>query len=76
LAGTDDGNVQLTRDGGKTWTSFRGKISGMPLSCWIPQITASRHNAAEAFVVAMIIVVAILNHIFSVQLIMEKHGQE
>jgi len=50
-AGTDDGNVQLTRDGGKTWTSFRGKIPGMPLSCWIPQIKASAHNAGEAFVV-------------------------
>lgn len=49
---TDDGNVQLTRDGGKTWTSFRGKIPGMPLGCWIPQVTASRHQAAEAFVVA------------------------
>ena len=49
--GTDDGNVQLTRDGGKTWTNFRGKIPGMPLSSWVPQITASRHNAAEAFVV-------------------------
>lgn len=49
--GTDDGNVQLTRDGGKTWTNFRGKIPGMPLGVWIPQIQASRHNAAEAFVV-------------------------
>lgn len=51
-AGTDDGNVQLTRDGGKTWTSFRGKIPGLPLGAWIPQIVASRHNAGEAFVVA------------------------
>ena len=51
-AGTDDGNVQLTRDGGKTWENFRGKIPGMPLGCWIPQITASRYNAGEAFVVA------------------------
>lgn len=50
--GTDDGNVQLTRDGGKTWTSFRGKIPGMPLGCWIPQIKASIYNAGEAFVVA------------------------
>jgi photosystem II stability/assembly factor-like uncharacterized protein len=49
--GTDDGNVQLTRDGGKTWTSFRGKIKGMPVGAWIPQIRASRYNAAEAFVV-------------------------
>ncbi|ULQ55782.1 hypothetical protein KJS94_14125 [Flavihumibacter rivuli] len=48
--GTDDGNVQLTRDGGKTWTNFRGKIPGMPIGAWIPQIQASRHNAGEAFV--------------------------
>lgn len=51
-AGTDDGNVQLTRDGGKTWTNFRGKIPGMPVGCWIPQIIASRYNAGEAFVMA------------------------
>ena len=50
-AGTDDGNVQLTRDGGKTWTNFRGKIPGFPTGAWIPQIRASRHNAAEALVV-------------------------
>lgn len=51
-AGTDDGNVQLTKDGGKTWTNFRGKIPGMPVGAWVPQIKASRYNAAEAFVVA------------------------
>jgi photosystem II stability/assembly factor-like uncharacterized protein len=50
-AGTDDGNVQLTRDGGKTWTNFRGKIPGMPVGAWVPQIRASRYNAGEAFVV-------------------------
>ena len=50
--GTDDGNVQLTRDGGKTWTNFRGKIGGLPTGAWIPQIQASRYNAGEAFVVA------------------------
>ena len=49
--GTDDGNVQLSKDAGKTWTSFRGKIPGMPLGVWIPQIRASRYNAGEAFVV-------------------------
>lgn len=49
--GTDDGNVQLTKDGGKTWTNFRGKIPGMPVGAWVPQIRASRYNAGEAFVV-------------------------
>ncbi len=50
-AGTDDGNVQLTKDGGKTWTNFRGKIPGMPAGAWVPQIRAGRHNTGEAFVV-------------------------
>mgnify|MGYP003335080488 CR=1 FL=1 len=50
--GTDDGNVQLTRDGGKTWTNFRGKIPGLPVGAWVPQIQASKYNAGEAFVVA------------------------
>ena len=50
-AGTDDGNVQLSRDGGKTWTNFRGKISGMPEGAWVPQIRASRYNGGEVFVV-------------------------
>lgn len=50
-AGTDDGNVQLTKDGGKTWVNFRGKIPGMPVGAWVPQIRASRYNVAEAFVV-------------------------
>ncbi|MGC7960514.1 hypothetical protein, partial [Salmonella enterica] len=30
---------------------FRGKIPGMPLGAWVPQIRASSYNAAEAFVV-------------------------
>jgi len=50
-AGTDDGNVQLTKDGGKTWINFRGKIPGMPTGAWVPQIRASRYNAGEAFVI-------------------------
>ncbi|MGE5105944.1 MAG: WD40/YVTN/BNR-like repeat-containing protein [Sphingobacteriales bacterium] len=49
--GTDDGNVQLTQDGSKTWTNFRGKIPGMPVGAWVPQIQTSRYNAGEAFVV-------------------------
>lgn len=50
--GTDDGNIQLTQDGGKTWTNFRGKINGMNTGAWITQVHASRYNEAEAFVVA------------------------
>lgn len=50
-AGTDDGNVQFTTDGGKTWTNVSENIKGAPKKAWIPQITASEYNAAEAFVV-------------------------
>ncbi|MEO5647993.1 MAG: hypothetical protein ABIQ56_06500 [Chitinophagaceae bacterium] len=49
--GTDDGLVQLTRDGGKTWTKF-SSLPGIKAGAWIPQIQASRYNAAEALVVA------------------------
>ncbi len=47
--GTDDGNVQLTQDGGKTWS--KATIAGMPANAWIPQIQTSATNAGEAFVV-------------------------
>lgn len=49
--GTDDGNVQLTRDGGKSWTNLISKMSGAPSGAWIPQIEVSKTNAGEAFVV-------------------------
>ncbi len=49
--GTDDGQVQVTRDGGKTWTNTSGKITGMPKGSWVPQIQASRFTAGEALVV-------------------------
>ncbi len=48
--GTDDGNVQLTRDDGKSWTNFRGKIKGFPEGAYVHQITASKHRAGEALV--------------------------
>jgi len=49
--GTDDGNVQVTQDGGKTWTNSTPMIIGMPKNAWVPQIQASKYNAGEAFVV-------------------------
>ncbi|HRW98281.1 MAG TPA: hypothetical protein P5280_02260, partial [Cyclobacteriaceae bacterium] len=49
--GTDDGQVQLSRDGGKTWTNLTSRITGMPKNAWVPQIQASSYNAGEAFVV-------------------------
>ena len=50
--GTDDGNVQVTRDGGKTWTNTAAKLTGLPKASWIPQIQASKYDAGEAWIVA------------------------
>ncbi len=48
--GTDDGNLQLTRDGGMTWTNLIAKLPGCPSGAWIPQIEVSPYQAGEAFV--------------------------
>jgi photosystem II stability/assembly factor-like uncharacterized protein len=48
--GTDDGNVQLTRDGGKTWANLTPIIKDMPAAAWVPQITLGS-MAGEAWVV-------------------------
>ncbi len=47
--GTDDGNVQLTKDGGKTWTLLNDKITGNP-AFWVSRVTASSHHPGKAYV--------------------------
>ncbi|HEX8842946.1 MAG TPA: sialidase [Sphingomicrobium sp.] len=47
--GTDDGNVQLTRDGGRSWTNLTPNV-GMPQGNWISWVEASRYNPAVAYV--------------------------
>ncbi len=49
--GTDDGNIQLTTDGGKTWSNLIKNIKGVPPTTWVTQIQASKYSAGEAFVV-------------------------
>lgn len=49
-AGTDDGNIQVTQDGGKTWTNTIKNIKAAPKNSWINQIEVSTTNAGEAFV--------------------------
>jgi len=36
--GTDDGNLQITRDGGSNWSNLASKLPGCPAGSWIPQI--------------------------------------
>jgi photosystem II stability/assembly factor-like uncharacterized protein len=49
--GTDDGNVQLSRDDGGTWTEVGSRMRDLPERNWVSQVHASAHNAAEAVVV-------------------------
>jgi photosystem II stability/assembly factor-like uncharacterized protein len=49
--GTDDGNVQVTRDAGATWTNVVDRIRGVPDHTWVPHIEASEHSAGRAYVV-------------------------
>ncbi len=48
-AGTDDGNVQVTRDGGGTWTNVRDKIPGHP-GYWVSRVDASHPTPGTAYV--------------------------
>ena len=49
--GTDDGNVQLTRDGGSTWINTSQNIKKFPDRPWIPQVIPSNYKEGAAFVV-------------------------
>ena len=48
-AGTDDGNLQVTRDGGKTWTNVVGNVGGLPKSAWVSSIEAGHYGAGTAY---------------------------
>lgn len=47
--GTDDGNVQVTRDGGKTWSNTVRNMKGLPANSWAAQVQPSTYNEGEAF---------------------------
>jgi len=47
--GTNDGQVQLTRDNGATWTNLTRNIIGLPVWGSVRSIAASRYDAATAY---------------------------
>ncbi|MCS6929486.1 MAG: hypothetical protein NZM43_08335 [Saprospiraceae bacterium] len=47
--GTDDGNLQVTHDGGKTWTRLDYTSAGVPAGTWVSRVTPSRHDRNRAF---------------------------
>lgn len=47
--GTDDGNLQVTRDGGKTWTNVARNLPGLPPNTWCSCVEASRFAGGTAY---------------------------
>jgi hypothetical protein len=47
--GTDDGYIQVTRDGGKTWTNVTKSLSGVPANTWVSTVEAGRFDEGTAF---------------------------
>ncbi len=50
-AGADDGNLQLTRNGGKSWTNVIKNVPGLPKNTWVYHIEASVFGAGKAYAV-------------------------
>ena len=47
--GTDDGNVQITRDGGKNWTNVVGNIQGLPKNAWVSSVEPGHFDPGTAY---------------------------
>jgi photosystem II stability/assembly factor-like uncharacterized protein len=48
--GTDDGNLQVTRDGGQTWKNVAEKVPGVPKGTYVSRVVASRYAEGTAYV--------------------------
>jgi photosystem II stability/assembly factor-like uncharacterized protein len=48
--GTDDGNLQVTYDGGKTWKNMIANVSGLPKCTWVSSIDVSKFDKNTVFV--------------------------
>jgi photosystem II stability/assembly factor-like uncharacterized protein len=47
--GTDDGNIQLTRDGGKSWKNLVSNIKDLPRNAWVSSIDAGHFSEGTAY---------------------------
>ncbi len=48
--GTDDGNLQVTRDAGQTWKNVADRVPGVPKGTYISRVEASRYAEGAAYV--------------------------
>ena len=51
-AGSDDGRVHYTQNGGASWIEVTQNIKGLPSGSWVAQIKASNKNKGEALLIA------------------------
>ncbi|MGQ0736039.1 MAG: VPS10 domain-containing protein [Acidobacteriota bacterium] len=49
-AGSDDGLVHMTRDGGKSWTNLNARLPGVPKNAYVSGLVASAHDANTFYV--------------------------
>jgi photosystem II stability/assembly factor-like uncharacterized protein len=49
-AGTDDGNLQVTRDGGKSWKNVASRVPGVPKGTYVSRVVASKYAEGTAYV--------------------------
>jgi photosystem II stability/assembly factor-like uncharacterized protein len=49
-AGTDDGNIQVSRNGGATWTEVSANLPGGTTRHYVSRVDASHHDPATAYV--------------------------
>ena len=49
--GTDDGNLQVTTDGGNTWRNVTGAVPGLPANTWVSGVEASHFERGTAYAV-------------------------
>jgi photosystem II stability/assembly factor-like uncharacterized protein len=48
-AGTDDGNLQISRDGNRTWKNITANIPGVPKNTYVSRIVPSRYAEGTAY---------------------------
>ncbi len=49
-AGTDDGNLSVSRDAGKSWQNITKNLPGFPAGGWVSKVAPSRYDAATVYV--------------------------
>jgi photosystem II stability/assembly factor-like uncharacterized protein len=48
-AGTDDGNLHVSRDAGKTWTNVFDKVTGVPKGTFVSEVVPSRFDEGTVY---------------------------